>query len=172
MSMDTIRKGLTTLSFTLAACVGSAADGAAQFGTFTANVTGAATAQFQGMAVPSGDNAVGWMLQFMEDNGSGHVMIQNDVGGRPGPGTYALVDFTTAAGGGGPPGRLIASLTLDPGILPGGGFESVSGTITIDSSATRAVVGSFTITAAHSGSPASAVTVTGTFDASSQDGDR
>lgn len=102
----------------------------------------------------------------MEDGGSGHFMIQNDLGGRPAPGTYPLVDLATAASGG-PAGRLIAAFELDPAIMSGGGFESVSGTITFTSSANRAVAGTFTIKASQAGDPNSGVTITGTFDATS-----
>jgi hypothetical protein len=142
-------------------CGGSHA-AATQGGEFQAKVSGAATASLKGFAPSTGRPGVGWTLQ-METPGAGNViMIVREGAGRPDPGTYTLVDAATrlrspAAG------HLVASVLLHDSILPGPGFDTVRGTLTVTDSSDTSVHGTFTITARNSKSPSHGVTVTGSF---------
>jgi hypothetical protein len=155
------RATVALLVLTLAWAVPRSA--AAQGGDFAAAITGAASATIRGFAPSTGRTGVTWSLQMETPGGDNVIMVYREGAGRPAPGTYGLVDFTTKARR---PrsGDLVASVHLHDSILPGSrGFDTVQGTLTVTASSDASVEGEFSLTAHHSSSPALGVTVTGTF---------
>lgn len=154
---------LAFLVLTLACAEPEGATAQAQSGEFIAKVTGAATTTLQGFALASGRAGVGWSLQMETPGADNIIMIVREGAGRPATGTYDLVDFTTKSRH--PSSSdLVASVTLHDSVLPGNnGFNTVRGTLTVTASSATSVVGEFTLTAHHSRSPASGVTVKGSF---------
>ena len=169
--MSTISFGRTALGvlfLSVAACGGTPTGGANQGGQFTADLSGVVTTRLTGTAGSQGRVGVTWTLLLVHTDAESSISVFIDGDGRPAPGTYPLVDFTTHNTS--PvPGVLVGAVVLGNGVLPGPGFDILSGTFTVTSSTPTSVVGTFLMTAAHSSSPGTVLQVSGTFDALNQD---
>jgi len=145
----------------LAACGDSDPTGIDQTGSFNANVTGTVTATLSGVAAASGGSTTGgWGIAFAP--GATQTITLVAVGrDRPSPGTYPIVEFSQ--GGATADYVFVASIVAEPGV---GSYPSTGGTVTIESSSTSRVTGSFTFEAERGtvASP-STVQVVGTFNA-------
>ena len=157
------QRSLIALFAVAAACGGSPVGSAGQGGTFDATVTGAANAQLTGYAGSQGQAGTVWVLQLTATDVENHIEISKEGVGRPGPGAYPLVDYTTSETGSAPPNYFVASVTLNPSLGAGPGFDRLTGTMTVTQSRAGSVAGTFTMTASLSTNPASTITVTGTF---------
>ena len=169
MSMTTFgRRGLATIVLMTAACGGAPTGGAGQGGQFDADLAGIVTTHLSGFATSSGQTGVTWTLQLITPGGDNTITMMWEGDGRPDPGAYPLVDFTTSLTGA-PPGHFVGAVVLDDGLLPGDGFDNLNGTFTVSRSTPGSVSGSFSLTAFHSSSPASRLAVTGTFSSTNKD---
>lgn len=148
--------------FALTAACAEAPAAAAQGGTFRAQLTGAADATLEGYAPSSSRPGVAWTLQMETPGGDNDITMLREGAGRPDPGTYALVDVTTKMGNAAS-GDIVVAVRLHDSVLPGGGFDTVRGTLTVTASSEASVEGEFTLTAHHSTNPDRSVVVTGTF---------
>ena len=157
------RRSLLALVVVAAACGGSPQSGAGQGGNFDANITGAANAQLTGYAGSQGQAGVVWVLQLVSMGVDSSIEFSREGSGRPGSGSYPLVDATTSRGGSAPADHFVASVGLSQSIMVGKGFDTLTGTLTVTQSTARSVAGRFTMTASLSTNPASTVVVTGTF---------
>jgi len=155
--------GLAVLSagLFLAGCGGDGGDVVGpgdDVGSFSVTVSGALNGTFSGgTALHTGNLTAEWLVSL----NSTEIDLKIVAGsGRPEPGTYAL----TSSDGDVNVGQTVGFVSLAPdGQIVFNG-ESVSGTLTINSSSEDRVSGSFTFVAKDiTGDPE--ITVTGTFEA-------
>ena len=136
-------------------------DGPANAGEFHLTVSGAGAATACGKAVfPDATDQFG--MQFLSNTDITMITVFTGHPGRPGPGTYPIVDFVGTRGDPGA-GVFTAKGMFDPASL-NTTLTSVSGTITIDSSTPNGVAGSLEMTA-RIGMGAAEYTINATFSA-------
>jgi hypothetical protein len=149
--------------FTLVATAGCTAN-AQQAGDFTMTVTAptGAPAQLTGFAPSFSSDRMGqWYVQLVTPGGQSSLMLLYAGAGRPATGTYRIVDVI-ANDGKAPAGEFVALGNVDPAVLSVQGLGSLDGTITITSSSSTSVAGTFTYRAGVAGR-ATGVTITGQF---------
>lgn len=166
--------GLATV-FAAAACGnGDNGMGPGQ-GEFEVEVSGDVTASFNGTALHGestdpNTQEQGWVLLLTtgDPNDVNSVFVVR-LGGRPGTGTYSLVDISTTGDLDVGDWAAVVTLSVSGQLTYVGG--SLSGTVTITSSSGERVQGNFTIqvTGQDPNNPQQMAdaTVTGTFDATS-----
>ncbi len=136
-------------------------DGPADAGEFHLTVSGGGDATACGKAVfPDATDQFG--MQFLSNTDITMITVFTGHPGRPGPGTYPIVDFVGTRGD---PGAGVFTLKgmFDPASL-NTTLTSVSGTLTIDSSTPSGVAGSLELTA-RIGMGAPEYTINATFSA-------
>lgn len=137
-------------------------------GDFDVVVSGAGGAELCGNAVSfEGEGGGDWGLQLLSTSDISMVNIWTHGGGRPTPGTYAVVDLAATDGSPGS-GMFVVQINPDPAIGLAG-LTSVSGTLTILSSSSTTVTGTFEVSARAGTVGGADYTITGAFTAENTD---
>lgn len=139
-------------------------------GDFDLVVSGPSVAEECGRAV-SGEGSGGddWGLQLLSTSGISQINFWTRGTGRPGPGTYPIVDFV-ATDGSPAAGNYVVMAIFDPETL-GKTLTSVTGTLTVLTSSAGEVTGTFEVSAREGtvAGGAADYNVSGSFTAANED---
>lgn len=122
---------------------------------FTATVSGATSASLSGSAVFAATGQ-GFVLDLVNKDAQGPMISFVRVGALPGTGTYTFSAVPQ-------PGEIVG-LYATGGATPTG-YASTGGTLTITTSSSDRLKGSFSFTATGGGTGTATVSITGSFDA-------
>lgn len=139
-------------------------------GEFELVVTGPKPAEECGHAVSAEDpSGPGWGVQLQSTSNISQINFWTEFNGRPGPGTYAIVDFV-ATDGSPASGNFVMFSIFDQETV-GEALTSVTGTLTILTSSADEVTGAFEISARAGTLAGSAAdyNVSGSFTAANED---
>ena len=139
-------------------------------GEFALVVSGPNPAEECGIAVSVESSAGGnWGVQMLSTSNITQFNVWTDVGGRPGPGSYPIVDLA-ATDGSPASGNFVVMAIFDERSV-GETLTSVSGTLTILSSSADEVSGTFEVSAREGtvAGGAATYTVSGSFTAANED---